>query len=99
MSRGRMPGQKVGPYAVRRYGDTTAQLRLRLEAGYTQHELAAAAGVSVRTVRDVERWGQRSSEAYTRILATLGRRVTAALLDDDQVKAEAIRLASKSGNS
>lgn len=96
MSRGRQLGQKIGPYntAGNVLGRNQAERRLRIEAGYTQDQLAEAAGVSVRTVRNIERWGEASTTHYQLVLAALGRRVSASWLDEP-VRARAILLASQ----
>lgn len=99
MTRGRMKGEKIGPYCVyrRNSAGVTAERRLRLEAGLTQTELAELAGCSERAVRNFDRWGGTFSKEYRACLVVLGRRVTAALLDDCPVKRQAIELATQTG--
>jgi len=99
MSRGRRQGQKLGPYVPG--PDRRSRLSpiglIRLEAGLTQEEAAALCGVSVRTVRNTDIWGDTGSPACTSLLRVYGGRVTAALFDDCPVKAQAIALATQTG--
>lgn len=55
MTRGRRPGQRIGPYFGRRLiAESTPQRKARLHMAITQRELAERAGVSLKTVRSWE---------------------------------------------
>lgn len=101
MSRGRYPGQAVGPYRYAgRVGMSSDFRVLRIEAGLTQAQLAELAGVSIRTVRTADCWGEPGQRTAQAIKSALGRRLSGRFWADDSVdrlRAECIELASKTG--
>lgn len=93
MSRGRIAGQKVGPYIHAGSIFSSDLRRLRVEAGLTQSELARMACISERTVRTLDRWGDTGTAQARQAMAQIGRRITPRLFDDDEARALCVKLA------
>lgn len=89
-----MRGEKMGPYAARdvlKY--RMPVFCMRRDAGLTQPELAQLAGVSERTVRNAETWGDTGSRPFRAVLSVLGSKTTRPLFDDDEIVTLAHQLA------
>jgi DNA-binding XRE family transcriptional regulator len=95
--RGRIKAEKVGPYAPHNVDEKTRVYQLRIEASLTQPELAKLAGVSERSVRNIERYGCGNANVYERTLAVIGHRISASFMDDP-LRELAIRLAALDGD-
>lgn len=95
MARGRREGDLVGPYSPPLH---SALARARVAAGFTQVDLAMAAGISERSVRALESVTPRSRRGwftYNRLIFLLATTTGSR----DQVQAAGLARPIKTGSS